>query len=166
MVDATFSLRTCRRCDRENAPVRSIFGFCVACSSETLLLHQRKLYPRIWLVKQAIKVAPSVRIRLWAGVRKRLISNLGRSTLAEWLGLDMHRLEDPEPAIPTIIGAVRVLGYLAYVEARRVDGDEYPLDAQHAIQYVSAAHSEYQAHASALALERVETSPRSRRKRT
>jgi len=133
----------CRRCEKSRVPMRSVFGLCVPCTTEAKLLSHRKFYTKPWRVVGVLALPEADRVKLWGKLRKRLIGILGQATLAEWLDMDLHCIAADLQTPPTIAGAVRVLGYLMFVEARRDLGETYPIDAARAAGYVTRARLDY-----------------------
>lgn len=167
MAGVAFTIADCRRCDRKKAPMRSVCGLCLTCAAEVRDRGHRKFYSQVWRVDQVVSLPPTERERLWVAVRKHLVGSLGRATLAEWLGLDLFRVNANDQTVPTIVGAIRISGYIAFVEARREGGVEYPLSPDKAIAYVSEAHAAFAAiPASEQAPERASRLPRTRKART
>lgn len=130
----------CRRCERENSPIRSQLGLCVTCYVDVKSCGELAHYPYPWTYERVLALGPPDRSLLWRRMSVMLVRMIGATTSSDWLGGVAVNSVQP-PSVEHIVAAVRCVGYLSWVFARREIGTEAELDDVKAAGYLASVRA-------------------------
>lgn len=134
----------CRRCGGD-AVVFSHRGVCAPCNREIRAFGLADDYPWAYTVERVLALSTPDREAFWRWIVERVASTVGRRDTAVLLrgyGVDTRLA----PA-PNIVGAVKIVGHLAWIQWRRELGFFDDLKDERLVELVNEAFEEAEAYA-------------------